>query len=961
MSVDVGSIVEPVVDSISSLVELTGDGGIVNEQQIAQLKGCAEVVVVACSQLVQIAYVVADAFNEQLFKDELLTATKAMEDQLNLVQEKTDAFCADGNSTAARNEFLSAAAGLGTVIQNLIAAADPCSADKVLRACEDAAKAAGSLLQASNSGSEEQIVVWAKKHSDATVHVVRMANTLAASATDPQKQLQFVNVGTAAQTSGRNVIVAAQALMGDKSDTNTAQLNNQYGIYGQVIHDLLVLADALPVKKLTLEEEVARAAEALEGSMRDLIIASRGKDEGELINAAKNTANLMVQLIQATKEVASNCDNARQKKRLKKAIRKVRDNCSSMVDSANKTFKDPNEDTKGKLVADITSVKQGVDSIKDAVVNPDGFDVAELETTELAFAQVDEEIKSAMAALLKTASSEQGTSEQLSETARGLAQRSLMVKSMLKKLADECEDPQRRQQLLDAAAEIARLTKDTIQAAFNLDNNKSDSQALNAAMEAMKSLQSKLDEASSLAKAENQLKESGDSSSSAGASSGASTVSIDGQSWDIVSYECDADDDELIQAACDAANNAGSLVELAAATLEGLEEGELREQILNGIPVLLEKSRELVEASRYLSLHPNDEEAMVRYQTAQAEFTVAVSNMAEAMRRANASQVEQEIAVAGSSVLELTNKVRAAAKEGGEALVDAAKEVLAESIGMLKSSEKTIELTDDEQQKEQIRNAQNDLQDAVKTMVACTTKVAPNPENEEEQAKLAQALDNVDDCVAKLTKACAIESSDQEIMEAVGSMSSSSSGGNSWEGFGDGLAQLYRERGASTAGQGTTEMDVFMECGSTMKSITNFLNDLPNMSAKDTVAGARTIAAQAQTVAKMIKEVAAKTSDTQLKKQLEDAGRFLRDGAVQIKILATVKSASGDDDGAISASVKSMMETIKEANEIVRRATLRRRITSAVTQVLTIKRAVNAFKRKIKKKREAEAAKNAGK
>eukprot|EP00002_Diphylleia_rotans_P004155 TRINITY_DN129_c1_g1_i1.p1 TRINITY_DN129_c1_g1~~TRINITY_DN129_c1_g1_i1.p1 ORF type:complete len:551 (-),score=159.39 TRINITY_DN129_c1_g1_i1:120-1772(-) len=104
-----------------------------------------------------------------------------------------------------------------------------------------------------------------------------------------------------------------------------------------------------------------------------------------------------------------------------------------------------------------------------------------------------------------------------------------------------------------------------------------------------------------------------------------------------------------------------------------------------------------------------------------------------------------------------------------------------------------------------------------------------------------------------------------------------------------------------------------------------------------------------QVLSRKMTEMATQVKDDKTRKQLVTQSKLIQDRALQLKIIMSVKAAGSDDDPASDSQVKAAAALLEQAvgsvQSEMRSLDLQHQLQSTVTQVVAVKKAVNAFKR----------------
>ena len=163
-------------------------------------------------------------------------------------------------------------------------------------------------------------------------------------------------------------------------------------------------------------------------------------------------------------------------------------------------------------------------------------------------------------------------------------------------------------------------------------------------------------------------------------------------------------------------------------------------------------------------------------------------------------------------------------------------------------------------------------------------------------------------------------------------------------GKGSSLAQLLRDMELS-AGANEDDALLFSTVEELLREIDAFSAALKagSLSAQELVARARALAQRAADLAKMLVQLASRSEDPSRKPVYTQLANILRDKGVQIKMLAAVQVAGGEDTGQVSSTVQGLRNEVSEAGRMLRVDALRRRVHRTNKQTELLRKLLGAW------------------
>jgi hypothetical protein len=261
-------------------------------------------------------------------------------------------------------------------------------------------------------------------------------------------------------------------------------------------------------------------------------------------------------------------------------------------------------------------------------------------------------------------------------------------------------------------------------------------------------------------------------------------------------------------------------------------------------------------------------------------------------------------------------------------LVRAAKEQALAALEVIREAEKTA--ANDPKMQAQVAAAAAEVRKWIKLVMDAAKKVAANPDDAAAQAELSQAQQGLQKAIQKLVVLTGKdEKSRKELEDAL-------------KGLEDAVREDHKDNQPQLKGAG----EFLQKAEAALKEIQDFFAESVKLDVKDGVVKAKELFAKVSTMAKLLEDMAATINVPSFKQQLINASKILRDNALKMKILATVKAASGEDEsGQLAAAARGLGVQIKEIVNDVRALSLRHRVEKTEAQARALKKIAEAVRR----------------
>jgi hypothetical protein len=255
--------------------------------------------------------------------------------------------------------------------------------------------------------------------------------------------------------------------------------------------------------------------------------------------------------------------------------------------------------------------------------------------------------------------------------------------------------------------------------------------------------------------------------------------------------------------------------------------------------------------------------------------------------------------------------------KGENELVTAAKQQAVEALKIAEQAEKFArEQVTDPKKKQEILDAAKELRDIAHRVIKAAEAVAANPNDERLQKELVETQKDLSKAVAKVI---GLTSEMEEEMQ-----------------------RALRELEALLAESEQLFQEFFAACKACQADVeAKFLNVSGRRNPKEMVDSAKKLSEHANNIAKILREMSAKSNDPRFRQQLDAAGKYVRDRAIQVKMISAVKVAmTGDevDDNQVVSAAKGLHTEVADIVKAVRAGMLKRRLQSTQAQTLAMKK-----------------------
>jgi len=363
-------------------------------------------------------------------------------------------------------------------------------------------------------------------------------------------------------------------------------------------------------------------------------------------------------------------------------------------------------------------------------------------------------------------------------------------------------------------------------------------------------------------------------------------------------------------------NEAQSLAAIALATARDIEafaatvdDPVKKKRLLDNAAELKNATQRLIAAAKKVAANPNDPEAL-------RELNEAHKYLLDKL-----NEVRRDAGLTPGAVDAPTMEFNANASATDQ-LVDAAKEEAKAALVFAEEAEKLAEKITDPVKKEKLKAAIKEVKFHCGNVIEFAELVRKNPNDPLAQEKLTAAQRDLGNAIQKVVD---LTTYDRDVNDAMKDMNNAQSGGTE---------ALALESGQKIL----DEIAAF------------FGNPNKQMTPAESIAAAKALAAKAAEFANQLKEMANNTKDPVFKEKLLHAAKICRDGGVQIKILAAVRAAGGEDKGnTVGNSAKGLQTNIQEIMKVIRSESIRTKFRNTVKTTMAINKVVKVWKSKAHK------------
>lgn len=254
--------------------------------------------------------------------------------------------------------------------------------------------------------------------------------------------------------------------------------------------------------------------------------------------------------------------------------------------------------------------------------------------------------------------------------------------------------------------------------------------------------------------------------------------------------------------------------------------------------------------------------------------------------------------------------------KGENELVTAAKQQAVEALKIAEEAEKFAHTLQDQEKKQKILDAAQELRGWAKKVIESAEAVAANPNDENLQKTLVANQKELSKSIAKVIGLTS------EMQEEI--------------------ARAMRELEALLAESEKLFEEFFAACKACQTQVEgDFLSASRAKDPKAMVGNSKKTSDHANNIARILREMSTKTNDPRFKHQLDAASKYVRDRAIQLKMISAVKLATtGDevDDNQVVSAAKGLHTEVADIVKAVRAGLLKRRLQNTQQQTLAIKK-----------------------
>lgn len=313
--------------------------------------------------------------------------------------------------------------------------------EKLYYTCKFLENQSNEMMRDIEKLNQSDLQYYANRIQAITERVVKDARAVAVVTQDPQKRERILNGIVDLTKAGDRYVGDIKNLSRNPGDP---QLIKRVGIthkmFGNQIYNLLIAAG--------LEDEN-------NNPYADHSSSSADNDDNELVRAAKEQAQLALQIIKDAMLMAQQMDdNSQQKQQLLSAISRLKQYASDVINKAKECALDPNNldkqiqlDEAQRLLADgirdvimlTSSVASELKSLMDSLADQDDIDISNV--FELAERLINE-LKQFVDTIQQT------SAKDVVLKAKNLATLTTQLSSMIRSIADKTPDPRYKEQLV---------------------------------------------------------------------------------------------------------------------------------------------------------------------------------------------------------------------------------------------------------------------------------------------------------------------------------------------------------------------------------------------------------------------------------------------------------------------------------------------------------------------------------
>lgn len=276
------------------------------------------------------------------------------------------------------------------------------------------------------------------------------------------------------------------------------------------------------------------------------------------------------------------------------------------------------------------------------------------------------------------------------------------------------------------------------------------------------------------------------------------------------------------------------------------------------------------------------------------------------------------------------------------AFTAAAKEQVEMALTLAREAENVVERIEDVDKKANAANSIRQLKECSQEVINCVEATSNDPSNLQMQQALMQKQRELGQAIQRVVIHTTVEgaTAKTELERAVEAMANATGAG-----VGDKSAAADDANADNvTVMAAAQEAIQEIEYAFTLAPATGQLS-MSGGQPSDSVTLAGRILEKVKRFARLLKQVAAKTEDPKFKKEMLEYSNILPDRAIQLKIIAAVKSSSARDESSqLSSAAQGLKVSIQESLEILSVASLKKGLAATINQVSALKSLMSAWK-----------------
>lgn len=715
---DLSQVVESLVDSVSELVLSSITGDFTNVAQ------CCMNISERTNQFVSVSQETAKASTDENLQNEVAKAINGLAASIEkLVTSFTDLL---SNSTpTTQQSFAAAAKEVGEAINNLVAATDSTSQQRIIIAVREAIVSSSEVQKAAYKGSQP-LLGAAKVSVEKTVHLVKVASQAAENTADTKKKALLLQRVEGIRTGSPALIQAAKGLVQNPQSAEAANLLNEKAKYLTAQYSGLIEAAKVSPgffgkvsETYEYVKKLIESAKSMETIADDLYSVAQTGTPQQVAQVSSSLAQKAKILQQQGIEAYKGESNPVKAQLIKNAVVELKAATEEMVKASNVYNENPTTENKQRLDQANARLKAAIRG----VVDETQFDPSQ-ESPGVVFTTTAAALESAALQLITSATT---SPEDVVEDAKLLNSVALHYVKDAERYADTLENEEQKRRIKELAKEVEIAAHKLAVASQKVAENPNDPEAKKELQEAHAELLEKMNLVKQAIRSEGRMED------------------IDSRA-----LTSKAATDQLVSAAKESASAAMQLTKEAEAMIQRMPDSGKKEQLAAAIKEVKFHSGNVVKYANLVQENPHDLNAQKNLESSQKDLGISIQKVVnltssaqkeekeieEAMRdmkiSAQQSSLESEVLSNAQKVLdEIAKNFGNPNKElSPEEVISNSKQLASKATDLAKKLREMASQTSDPIYKEKLTNAAKLIRDgAIQVKILSAVRAAGGEES----------------------------------------------------------------------------------------------------------------------------------------------------------------------------------------------------------------------------------------